>query len=264
VGDTTPQEQIQVREDSRRVERMGPLTVTRELVETDRGVAVPVLTLTLANPREGAQEKRPVVLGVASDGIAPALERQRTNLATALNLGITVVLTEVRGTGAGNAETDRGQQSAATSHSATALMLGQPILGGQLRDLRTVWRHIKPDFRGREAVVIGGSGAKPLPHDAPFFHPRRVARPPESRPTGALLALLLALYEDDIASVNCRRGLAHFRSVLDTPFVQVPHEAIVPGMLREGDVSDLVSALAPLKVEQTELVDGLGRLSPAK
>jgi hypothetical protein len=142
-------------------------------------------------------------------------------------------------------------------------MLGRPLLGGQLRDLRTVWRHVRPKGGGREAVVIGGSGVTPLDADAKFVYPRRIDRPGECRPTGALLALLLPLFEEDIASVTCRRGLASYRSLLDTPFVQVPHEAIVPGMLREGDVADLVSALAPRKVEQTELVDGLGRLTRA-
>jgi hypothetical protein len=262
LGDTAPPAQVKVREGSRQVEKFGPISVTIELVETDPGIAVPVVTLALATSPEGA-DKLPIVLGIASDGILPALERQRATIATALNTGVTVVLAEVRGTGAGNSETDRGQQSAATSHSATALMLGQPLLGRQLRDLRTVWRHVQPLDGGREAIVIGGSGMTPLSPDAVFAYPRRIDRPAECRPTGALLALLLALYEEDFTSVVCRRGLASFRSVLDTPFVQVPHEAIVPEMLREGDMADLLSALAPRMVEQTELVDGLGRLSLA-
>jgi hypothetical protein len=72
----------------------------------------------------------------------------------------------------------------------------------------------------------------------------------------------MALYDDDFASVTTRRGLVAYRSVLDSQFVQVPHEAIVPGVLREGDLTDLFDALSPRGVEVEELVDGRGRLVP--
>jgi hypothetical protein len=48
--------------------------------------------------------------------------------------------------------------------------------------------------------------------------------------------------------------------VLDSPFAQVPHEAIVPGMLREGDVRDLFAALSETGIEVEYAVDGRNRL----
>ena len=74
----------------------------------------------------------------------------------------------------------------------------------------------------------------------------------------ALLALLSAQFEDDVATVEASGGLVSFRSVLDSPFVQVPHECIVRGILREADLSDLAAAL-PRSVVLRNQVDGLGR-----
>jgi hypothetical protein len=263
LGDTEPPQEIKVREGSKSEEKVGALRVVRELLETEPGIGVPVMTLSA--PREGAGPPLlPIIVGVSADGTQPALERQRDNLAAALKAGVTVVLVEVRGTGASNPEKDRGQQSGATSYAATALMLGQPVLGGQLHDLRTAWQHVKRGEGGdqRMAVAVGGSGVEPLEAGATFSFPRRIdGRPPESRPSGALLAALLALYEDDFGSVAYRRGLASYRRVLDSPFVQVPHEAIVPGLLRKGDIPDLFEALGGRGVEIEHPVDGLGRLA---
>jgi len=50
-----------------------------------------------------------------------------------------------------------------------------------------------------------------------------------------------------------------FRSVLDSSFVQIPHESIVPGVLRVGDLSDLAATLAPRTVAIHDGVDGVGR-----
>ena len=53
--------------------------------------------------------------------------------------------------------------------------------------------------------------------------------------------------------------------MLDSPFVQVPHEAILPGVLQIGDLPELAAAVAPRQLTFESLVDGRGRLvSPAK
>src|SRR5204863_10098253 len=79
---------------------------------------------------------------------------------------------------------------------------------------------------------------------------------------GALLALLFGLFEDDTLVVAARNGLVSYRSVLDSPFVQVPLESIVPGVLREGDLPDLAAALVPREIALESLADGRGRLAP--
>src|SRR5262249_27287304 len=108
--------------------------------------------------------------------------------------------------------------------------------------------------------ICGDSAVEPLRQEETFSCPRRIAgRPPECAPQVSLLSLLLALFEDELVAVEGIGGLVSFRSVLDSPFVQVPHSCIVPGMLREGDLRELVAALAPREVTLRGLVDGTGR-----
>ncbi|MCU0880800.1 MAG: hypothetical protein MUF06_23775 [Pirellulaceae bacterium] len=232
-----------VRAGSKQVEQFGPLTVTRELLETDPGIVVPILTLSATRHDGQPRRWRPVVLGFATDGIEPILKRRSADLASGLATEILIVLVEPRGTGATSPGSGRGQQSAAAAHSATSLMLGDPLLAGQLRDLRAAWRHIqeRDDVRQEGLIVAGGTGAAPLAADAPFAYPRRIDRPAEAEPTGALLALLLGLYED-VGAINARLGLVSYRSVLDSPFVQIPHEAAIPGVFAGGDLAALVAA----------------------
>src|SRR5262249_44387114 len=152
-------------------------------------------------------------LGIASDGLAAALDRRPEEIAEALTADVVVALVDVRGVGAAGPGSDRGQQSSMVAHSATALMLGQPILGSQLRDLRAAWRHLKrrEDILGGQAMVLGGSGVTPLAADATFAYPRRIdGRPPEVQPTGAMLALLLGLFEDDLNTIGARHGSISF------------------------------------------------------
>jgi hypothetical protein len=65
--------------------------------------------------------------------------------------------------------------------------------------------------------VVGRSGVEPLASDVLFSYPRRIAgRPRECEPTAALLAALLALFEDNVRRVHFQGGLVSFRSALDS------------------------------------------------
>jgi dienelactone hydrolase len=264
IGDTVPAKDIKVIDGTPRAEQIDGVTINREVLETEPGILVPVMMLSLAKGEEKADEGPRLAIGIAPDGIAGILKRQSNLIAEGLNAGFVVVLPEVRGTGASGSD-DHGQQSAATSYSATNLMLGRTTLGGQLRDLRAVLRHVRkrhPKVEG--TLVVGGSGIEPLAADAAFSYPRRVDRPAECQPTGALLALLLGLYEEDVNSIVCRRGLASYRSVLDSPFVQVPHECIVPGVFQAGDLQAVIDLLGDQEYNSEFSVDGRGRLAADK
>jgi dienelactone hydrolase len=255
-----PPASFEVREGSPHLETVRSLNVTRELVQSEPGVVVPVMTLAVQQPADDDDHKRPLAIIIAAGGIADSLRLHRVKIEAGLKAGYLLVLAEPRGAADG---TDRGQQSAATSRSAAALMLSRTMLGDQLRDLRCVWRHIRKrgDVAPQQATVIGWSNVKPLPAEAIVKHPRRIeGRPAECQPNPALLALLLALFEDDVQRVDCRGGLVSYRSVLESPFVQVPHESIVPGVLAGGDLPELLAALAPREVVLSALVDGQGRL----
>jgi dienelactone hydrolase len=240
-------------------EQVGGLTIRREILNIEPGIQVPLMVIS----ENGAvNEARPLVVRVAADGIAGMLKRCGAEIAASVGNGNVVALVEVRGTGESCPGAEHGQQAAITANSATALMLGQPLLAGQLRDLRAAWRHLVADKRvdRTKMTVIGESPAPPLPQSAAFSYPRRIdRRPAECLPQGALLALLLALFEDDIASVETSGCLVSFRSVLDSSFVQVPHESIVPGILLITDLSDLAAVLAPRSVVFRDRVDGQGR-----
>jgi hypothetical protein len=258
LGNIEPPPEVKTREGSPPTETFDGITVRRELLETEPGIVVPVLTLSRSGKPKG-----PATIRVATDGIAGMLERSRRDIAERLQSGNVVALVEVRGTGAAGPGNDRGQQSGSTSQSATHLMLGQTVLGGQLRDLRAVLRHLqrRDDVLPQEIGVFGDDGGQPLASGAPFAYPRRIeGRPAEFQPTSALLALLLALFEDDVKIVRAEGGLISYRSLFDGPFVQVPHDCSVPGILQDGDLPDLVAALAPREVHLGRLVDGRGRL----
>ena len=84
-------------------------------------------------------------------------------------------------------------------------------------------------------------------------------RPITLEPLGGLLALLGALYEDDVRAVYAHGGLASYASAFATPFCYVPHDAIVPGVLTAGDLPDLSAVLAPRPLRLSGMVDGLNR-----
>ena len=194
LGSVEPPKEPKVREGSPHKEVVNGIAITREILETEPGISVPLMTLSLTK-LDGKQDRnRLLVLGVAADGIAGMLQRRSNDFDWALSFGCVVTLVDVRGTGASSPGNDHGQQSSATAHSATALMLGQPLLGGQLCDLRAAWRYARKrsDLTAEGGLVGGGTGRSPLAIDAEFSYPRRIeGRPAEAEPSAALLALLL-------------------------------------------------------------------------
>jgi hypothetical protein len=85
----------------------------------------------------------------------------------------------------------------------------------------------------------------------------------QAEPLGPLLALLTALYEDEVRAAAVRGGLVSFLSVLEDRFCYVPLDVIVPGILEAGDIPDMLAALAPRPVRLQALVDGRNRPVPS-
>ena len=75
---------------------------------------------------------------VAQDGKAAFLTAREAVIATFLKGGVAVCLPDVRGTGETRSGASADWKSSRASLSQSNLMLGQPVLGAQLRDLRTV------------------------------------------------------------------------------------------------------------------------------
>src|SRR5262249_30231461 len=80
-----------------------------------------------------------------------------------------------------------------------------------------------------------------------------------AEPLGGLLALLGGLFEESVRAVYVRGGLASYGALLESPFLYVPHDAIVPGAVAVGDLGQVASALAPRPIRLEGLVDGRNR-----
>jgi hypothetical protein len=179
-----------------------------------------------------------------------------------LDGGVAVCLPDVRGTGETRPGGGRGYNSSATSLSASELLLGQTLLGARLRDVRGVLRYLRgrPDLDARRLALWGDSFAPVNPEGRRLAVPPDASHQPETaEPLGGLLALLAGLFEDDLRAVYIRRGLVGYRSLLDSPFVYVPHDALVPGAIPAGDLCEVAAALAPCPLRLEQLVDGLDR-----
>lgn len=226
----------------------------------EQALVIPVLFLF----PPGGKNKTPVVVAIAQAGKQAFLKQRAEDIAGLLDKGIAVCLPDLRGCGETSPESGRGRTSAATSISATELMLGRTMMGNRLRDLRAVLAYLRGHdwFNGRVGIWAE-SFAAPNPPDKDVRVPWDAAPlPTQAEPGPALLALLGALFEKDIVAVHAGGGLASFASVLKSPFLWLPHDAIVPGALAVSELSDLTATLAPRPVQLTGLIDGVNRLVP--
>lgn len=239
-------------------EETGGVTVEKLSLEIERDIVVPLLLLV--PPKKG--DRASVVVAFSQEGKEAFLRNRAEGIAELLRNGVTVCLPDLRGIGETRPGDGRGRSSSATSISATEQMLGQTLLGARLRDLRTVVHYLRQraDLRDGRLALWGDSFAPPNPFDRDLAVPLDAAKLPEqSEPLGGLLALLGALFEDQVTAVHAHGGLASQELLLRSPFCYVPHDAVVPGALTIGDIGDVVAALAPRPVRLTGLVDGFNR-----
>jgi hypothetical protein len=216
-------------------------------------------------PEDGAERrKHPVVVAFAQGGIRELLKERADAVAALLQQGIGVCLAEWRGMAS---KTERGRGSSATAWSATELMLGETVLGHQLRGLRQLLAHLRKheSVDSKRLALWGESLAKANPPGRILEVPLDAEKMPDlAEPGASLLALLGCLFEPDVRAVLARGGLASYQSALRSPFVYLPHDAMVPGALTAGDWAELVAVLAPRAVRLEGLVDGRNRYVTAE
>lgn len=203
----------------------------RFTLDVEPGIVVPGLFLL---PKD-AKGKLPVAVMVAQAGKAGFLKERGDVIAAFLKAGVAVCLPDVRGTGETQAGTSAGRGSSRTSVSQTNLILGQPVVGSQLRDLRTVirWVRAKETIDPNRVAVWGDSFAKVNDPTAAVAFPLDSGNlPAVAEPGGAILASLAGAFEDQVV-VYARGGLATL-SAFDSPYLYVPHESIVPGVAALG------------------------------
>jgi cephalosporin-C deacetylase-like acetyl esterase len=276
-------------------EQVGRIWIKRTILTSQSEPPIPVLLLLplrveeervrLAAPEAGL----PVVVPLAQAGKEAFLRHRADQIAALVAGGAAVCLPDVRGTGETRISASRGRSSAATARSSTTLMLGDTMVGARLRDLLVVLRCLRASSHvdGKRIALWGDSFAPVNPPETDSYGaragsrepvagaptprstterasvqevPRGVdGRPAQSEPLGGLLALLGALFEDDVRAVYVRGAVSDFHSVLESPFVQIPHDAVIPGVILAGDLGELSAALAPRPLRLDALVDGLNR-----
>jgi cephalosporin-C deacetylase-like acetyl esterase len=229
-------------------------------LETQPGMTVPVLLL---KPRAAGAQRAPVVLGFAQNGKEAFLSDRAAEVAALLKKGVALCLVDVRGSGESASITPPGPTL--TSLSATELMLGNTALGGRLKDARTVVHYLssRSDLDAKRLAVWGDSFAEVNSEE--FLLDQSLKQQPgpqlihEAEPMGSFLAVLTALYEDNVRAVAARGGLVSYLSVLEDRFCYVPEDIIVPGILETADIPDLIAAIAPRAELIDSAVDGRDR-----
>jgi dienelactone hydrolase len=240
-------------------EKIGAVAVERLVLTMEPGIFVPSLLLLPPHPQS---VKLPVVVAIAQHGKEAFLKERAEGIAALLKGGAAVCLPDLRGTGETRPGESRGRTSVATAISATELMFGQTLLGSRLRDLRSVLRYLRgrPDLDASRIALWGDSFAPAnaagqridMPLDADNL-------PHHAEPLGEMLALFGALYEPEVKGIYARGGLVGYQSLLRSYFCYVPHDAVLPGALTAGDLSDMAAMLAPRPLRLEGLVDGLNR-----
>ncbi len=243
-----PIEAVEAKPSAEAVSKLGEGTATKLMLGD-----VPLLMLSPPGERRG------VAIGVAQEGKAGFLKHRAEAIAELLRAGVEVALPDLQGTGEnGSLGSGRGRSSGATSCSSTEFMLGRTLVGLRLGELRTVLRFVRS--RSERMALWGDSFAPTNAGDRDLAVPLDAEPfPGHAEPLGDLLALLGALFEPDVKAVYSFGGLTNFASLLESPFCYVPHDVLVPGALRAGDLDGVTSALAPRPVCREGWVDGLNR-----
>ncbi len=258
----TSDDPLTVTQPSRQVNAAG-VRIEAVVLGNSSGGRVPVL---LMRPTQMI-DQQPVIVALCSQGKARLLKEGSQDIAELLERGAAVCLVDPRGIGETRLGDSHGRRSSATSTSSTALMLGQPLLGQQLRDVRLVltWLRQQPDLKGRRFSLWGESLTPPNSDSALFRQPRDddAALPAPSEPQAPLVALLTGLFEDDVSMIYTVGGLTSWRSLLADYLVLTAHDSLVPGVLTIADLDDLIEPFrSDRRVIIEAAVDGWNRLAP--
>jgi cephalosporin-C deacetylase-like acetyl esterase len=243
-------------------EETNGVAMERIVLEVEPGIVVP---LVLMQARDAPSAPLSVVVALADSGKQRFLAARPGTIASWLQAGCAVCLPDVRGFGETSAEESYGPRSIGTTLSCRDQVLGQTLLGSRLRDLRSVLLFLRARRGFAERTSLWGDSLAPLnPPGRSEVVPYGVDNPNvQAEPSAGLLVLLTALFEDNVNAVYARGTFASFRSLLESQFLYVPHDSVVPGALTVGDVADIAAALAPRPLRVECPVNGLNRGVPS-
>ena len=231
-------------------------TVHRFKLETDPDVNVPGLLIV---PSE--KKNPPVVVMVAQHGKAAFLKERGDVLNEFLKAGVAVCLVDVRGTGELKPGSGADRGSSRTSISQTNLILGHPVLGGQLHDLRAVfrWLQTRDDLEGSRLGMWGDSFAKVNAADARIATPLDVEGPAVSEPVGDQLALFAGPFLGGVTAIHTRGGV-EIHTLFDGPYFAIPHDAVLTAARQIPDVCVPLLKERKTPLRRSAVVDAQNRL----
>ena len=257
LGKIAPENLPKVVDDTVQKSTLGTFQIERLALQVEPNVWVPLVLL-----RPAEKPAAPVVVVLCQAGKQAVLKQKAAEIDAMLRQGLAVCVPDLRGTGETRPGNDRGRRSEATGLSSAELLLGQTLLGSQLRDLRSVLAYLRTrkDLNAGQVSLWGLSLASTNPPDRNLAVPHDVsASPAIGEPLGGMVALLGALFEKDVKSVAIEGGLAHWQSAFDSHFLYLPHDSIVPGVQTIGDLPALACCLAPCRVRLSSLIDAQNR-----
>jgi hypothetical protein len=242
-------------------EETNGVAVERIVLEVEPGIVVPLVVMQAHDERS---DPLPVVIALADSGRQKFIAARLETVSTWLEAGCVVCLPDVRGFGETSVGGSYGPRSIGTTLSCRDQVLGQTLLGSRVRDLRSVLLFLRGRSGLEEKVSLWGDSLAALnPPERSEVVPYGVDNPnAEAEPSAGLLVLLTALFEDNVNAVYARGTFASFRSLLDSQFLYVPHDSVVPGALTVGDVADIAAALVPRPLLVECPIDGLNRGVP--
>jgi cephalosporin-C deacetylase-like acetyl esterase len=187
------------------------------------GIDLP-LFLMLPKGQTGAS---PCVVMVATAGKKGFLEQRREVVNAFLNAGVAVALVDVRGTGETLPGKSGDRGSTRTSISQTNLILGTPVLAGQLADLHAAvdWLKTRKEIDADKFGVWGDSFAEPNADARDVEHPFDSVKARIGEPAGAWLAERA----DGFKARYARGGIGKTDTMFPSAFVAIPHDAVIPG-----------------------------------
>ena len=225
-------------------------------LEVEEGIHVPLLLL-----RPGGRERTPVVVAITRDGKSRFLESCRTEISQLLLAGIAVCLPDVRGTGETSPASEARDGGPRHAIAQMEFDLGQCLVGARLRDLRTVLAYVRSrgDIDVGRLALWGESFAPSNPADLASDELEYEAGPHiqhRAEPMGPHLALLAALFDDDIQAVAAGGSLTSYLSVLEHSFTYIPFEDVIRGIVKVADIADIAAALSPRPLRLERLING--------
>jgi dienelactone hydrolase len=220
------------------VERDG-VRVERIRLTTEPGVVVPLLVFW---PEQADQTGIPTVLvGVDHAALAPGGPVEGRVRST----GTTIAVVEPRGTGEaapvppGRSGYGAGPFGTDERETFLGILLGRPLLAQRVFDVLQAVRHLRGQGAGLSAWRLEGVGP------------------------GAPIALHAALLDPQVRGVTLDGGLVSWTALAQSPLSKGQLAGVLPGVLEEYDLPDLVAAIAPRPVTIRNPVDPQGRPVPA-